>query len=159
MGRGVGSQPGGDPRPKIRAGYRRSPTERSLLDYVAPRGIPRSEFLGAERTSVTNYHYDPDSGRLTHSVTVHQSAWTRRDREAAIEWATEQALLCDKCGRPSDETIGAERIEFDARPVRCSGCEALETAGRARAGIEEPNPSAGIKFQLSRSELPDGHVH
>jgi hypothetical protein len=42
--------------------------------------------------------------------------------------------------------------EYNATPVRCRVCEAIETASRAFAGIEEPNPSAGIRWRVERAQ-------
>lgn len=90
-----------------------------------------------------------------YSVTVQDAEWTDGDLRAAIEWQSEQDMLCD-CGRPHDESM-REDADYNARPVRCHACEALGTAARARAGVEEEDPDAGIKWRLEQGR-PDGDI-
>lgn len=92
-----------------------------------------------------------------YSVTVQDAKFTPADRLAALEYQAERDLICGGCGRPRDETMPPASRDFNARAVRCTGCEALQTAARARAGVEDEDPNAGILWRLEPG-APDGDL-
>lgn len=85
-----------------------------------------------------------------YSVTVADAEFTPSDRRAALEYQAEEAVRCDRCGEPRDESMGSDGPEYNARPIRCRGCEALIKTAQIHAGHEDIDPSAGMRWQLTK---------
>lgn len=58
---------------------------------------------------------------MVRSVTVFDEDFTAEDMAAALDWKHQDALLCNGCGHPLDETMDPAR-EYDAEVVVCRGC-------------------------------------
>lgn len=72
-----------------------------------------------------------------------------------MAWKAEQALLCPGCGEPRDETMADERAgpvpDYNARSLRCRACHARETTASAFAGHDDPDPTAGVYWSVSKN--------
>lgn len=90
--------------------------------------MPRSILLGRQRTSVTVYEYDEESGRLVRSVTTHDAEWTAEDLAWAQAKHRNDADICPACRLPLSETTDPDNEgEYEAPlPVRCHSCTPLE---------------------------------
>jgi hypothetical protein len=123
----------------MRGRYRASAAFRRELNYCAPRGIPRSIFLGR----VWPNPADPT-----------EPQWLPEDSEAALAWEIERALIC-QCGHFADEVwdaAGAD-LEFEAVPHRCHACAEKERAARKFTetdGGGAAGDTAGLKWATER---------
>lgn len=84
------------------------------MAYCGPRGIPHSVFL----------------------------SWPELDQDKALEWAREQATVCDGCGTRRAEW-DADGDAYYAVPSICRGCEAIEYE---RESV--PDKAKGVRIGL-----------
>ncbi len=145
----MGGRPAGEPGrvgvlPKIGSGRRvASPLERTIRNYCAPRGIPRSTFL----------------------------CWRPDDIRAALEWQAEEDGKCPGCGKPRHETFASEELveaglapDYVAKKYRCRACEARDAAvGAERENAREAGAGAsdsGAMWAIEEVRLNgNGHHH
>lgn len=107
-------------------------------------------FLGRQRRSVTQYHYD-DDGRLAWSETIESPEWTDEDRADHLEWQHEQNLICGSCGHPLDETTDNDhRAAWIAEKKVCWSCAARDRA--TQHGGHEP----GAKWVTRKRDPSEG---
>lgn len=113
----------------------RSPLEQAALRYCAPLGIPLSVFLGR-----VVYPGSPQ--------------WTDDDTLAAFDWQGYQDRLCTGCGQSLDDTVGPDQFDkWNAEEVgACDACRALDRTARIKAGNDDLNPTAGVRFKVWRDK-------
>ena len=108
------------------------------LDYCAPHGIPLSVYRG----------------RI---VALGEAQWLEGDYQAAALWQARENARCTGCGLDLRETTKAENDDaYTAKGIRCHACKAMDLASRDAAGIDEPDPQAGMRFRVTRDDETDG---
>lgn len=88
------------------------------MAYCAPRGIPRSIFIGRTWPNPA----DPT-----------EPQWLPDDFDAAMEWLEAEANKCPGCGFPKDECQGDDPPEYVGEVVVCWACQERDVTGKRHA--------------------------
>lgn len=74
--------------------------------------------------------------------------WLPEDTEAVLEYLREQALICQGCGLPRDETMNPEAEgSYRSRAFRCHACSARDREARKFA---DQKTAGGIYFTTEK---------
>jgi len=108
------------------------------MNYVGPRGIPHSIFMGRVR--------EPG-----------EPEWLPEDRAKALEWLVFDQTRCSGCGRhhhewQDDNGKELRDLPFAPTPVYCATCHMLEDA-RVEMLPSEPEAKRGWTIALERVGL------
>jgi hypothetical protein len=95
------------------------------MAYCGPRGIALSDFL----------------------------RWSRKDQEAALEWATFEARRCRSCGTHPDEWA-EDRLAYHAHLHGCPGCRQLQRLSDSDQAKEQGDGVTAVMAGGSAGDCP-----